>query len=97
MVDVNDRVSVSSYGNYSQNYGTHTVEITIGRLQLMFSYSTIVAFRTPETGMVVSENCFSQTTGRHLNCIDGGRKEHRVDREEFENKLREILKNYDLI
>lgn len=49
--------SFSSYGNYSSsNYGAHCLTFVIGNKQIWFSYDTPVAFRTPETGLVIREN-----------------------------------------
>ena len=75
------------YGDYSQtNYGTHTLVFTdpMGN-DFYFSYRTLVAFRTPDTGLVVHENNWSQTTGKHLNWIDGGgtKKKDRLSGGEF--------------
>lgn len=48
-------------------------EVTIGDVELIFSYRTLIAFRTPETGRyVVRENDWGPTTGRHLNHVPGG-------------------------
>lgn len=40
--------------------------VTLGDIDLLFSYETIVAFRTYDTGWVRSENVWSRTTGKHL-------------------------------
>lgn len=66
-------------------------EVRVGPIDLYFSYSTIVAFRAPGFGMVVSENRWSQTTGRHLNWIDGGNKSERLNGEEFQRQLDLLL------
>lgn len=53
---------------------------------LWFSYETCIAFSHPETGLVVHENIWSTTTGKHLNYIDNGTnsaKAARVDAETF--------------
>lgn len=42
--------------------------VTIGNLDLYFSYRTIIAFATPGN-MRVSENLWSNTTGRHLGSV----------------------------
>jgi len=46
----------------------------------MFSYSTLVAFRSASGERTVSVNHWSNTTGRHLNAIDGGSKEAHAKR-----------------
>jgi len=65
------------------------------------SYDTCVAFSSNE-GLVVSENVWSATTGRHLNEIDPY-KDRRVPHGEFserlealEDELRRKL-NYDMV
>lgn len=84
--------TLKNYGNYkSENYGFHSIMMTIGQLELYFSYKTIIAFFTPKTGTIVSENLWGKTTGKHLNWIDGGNKERRMNREEFEKKLEEMI------
>lgn len=45
--------------------------VTVGDITLAFSYETVVAFNTPDTGWVVSENVWSRTTGKHLGAIAG--------------------------
>ena len=52
------------------------------------SYSTIVAFDGP-SGLVVSENCWSSTTGKHLNWISTN-KDIRLKRSEFEQELEKV-------
>ncbi len=89
-------VSKRTYGDYSSNYGTHCMEITVGNLSIYFSYDTVVAFSDPSTGRVVTQNDWSTTTGKHLNAIDGGDKKSRLPRAEFEAKLAEVLKKHDL-
>lgn len=63
--------------------------VRIGGVSLYFSYETIVGFRTSETGTVLSENIWSQTTGKHLNVH--GCREDRIPHAEFEKKLEEVL------
>ena len=78
------------FANCNENSAQNFNRITIGGLvTLWFSYSTIVAFRTADTGLVVCENIWSRTTGKHLNWLDPY-KEHRLDREEFLRKLDNI-------
>jgi hypothetical protein len=85
-------VSIWNYGNYSSdNYGSCRA-VSIGCIDLYFSYDTVVAFRAPRMGLVVSENCWGPTTGKHLNWIDGGYKSTRLPRDEFERQLKFVLK-----
>ena len=52
------------------------------------SYSTIVAFDGP-SGLVVSENCWSSTTGKHLNWISTN-KDIRLKNAQFEQELKRV-------
>lgn len=63
-------------------------EVTIGDVELFFSYRTLVAFRTPESGLVIRTNAWGPTTGRHLNYISTTRD--RVNGETF----REMVAQY---
>ena len=62
---------------------------------LWFSYDTLVAFQSisTKTGIekVVHENVWSASTGKHLNSIDGGDKESRVDHRTFHDKWYKLL------
>lgn len=77
----------------SRNTPLYAVEL--GSLTLYFSYETCVAFDTPYGKTVVSKNVWSTTTGRHLNEIDGGRKDERVEHAEFKRRLAEVLAQFD--
>lgn len=88
-------VSIENYGNYSSdNYGSCRA-VTIGWLKLYFSYSTVIAYSESKDGLVIRENDWSTTTGRHLNCIDPDHK-IRIPSAEFEAKLEKCLKRYKL-
>lgn len=71
-------------------------EVTIGTVDLYFSYVTLVAYRDPEDGLVVHENDWSPTTGKHLKDIDGGKKDDRLPDGEFEAKVAAMLKRHGL-
>jgi hypothetical protein len=64
--------------------------VTMPGISLYFSYETVVAYQTDTDGLVVSENCWGPTTGKHLNWICSDRK-RRVKRELFEEKLQNAL------
>ena len=90
-------VSVGTYGHYSSsNYGANTIQVSVGSLDLYFSYQTLVAFNDYQTGLAVHENDWGPTTGKHLNWIDGGRKKSRVSASEFEAKLEAVLAEHGL-
>ena len=73
-----------------KNQGTVNKNIVyIGDLALYFSYETIVAFSTPDAGLVCRQNNWSTTTGKFLNeiCPD---KKARIKGKDFEELLDEI-------
>jgi hypothetical protein len=55
-----------------------------GVCDLYFSYKTLVAFQFEGKPLVVRQNDWKQTTGKHLNLIDDGAKKFRVSGEEFQ-------------
>jgi hypothetical protein len=59
--------------------------VEFSHLTCWFSYETVIAFQIGGHHRVVSKNYWSQTTGRHLNAIDGGGKavKARVDADTF--------------
>lgn len=64
--------------------------VHVGSLVLWFSYRECVAFAVEGKEKVVMQNPASNTTGKHLNDIDGGSKEAkaaRVNREEFQRRF----------
>lgn len=90
------KVSISSYGDYkSGNYGKNAMTVSVGTLELYFSYRTVIAISKPGV-LIVSQNEWGPTTGKHLNWIDGGDKKNRVPRVEFEAKLQKMLREHNL-
>ena len=83
-------VSIDNYGDYSTGNYDSSRRVRIGELELYFSYKTIVAFSTPEQGLVARENEWGPTTGKHLNKI-GVPKNQRLPRESFELQLKHAL------
>ena len=78
---------ITNYGRYdSNNYGAHSLMIETDGIDLYYSYETIVAYRDEEDGLVVSENVWSTTTGKHLNWILAD-KLLRTKNENFNNLL----------
>lgn len=72
--------------------------VTIGTLDLYFSYQTVIAFRNGGR-TVIRQNSWSSTTGGHLNSIDGGSKEakkERLDSSVFEQELDKVLQEHSL-
>lgn len=66
--------------------GPNLTKVDLGNVNFYFSYETIVAFEKSGRNFV-SRNVWSQTTGKHLNEIDGGEKEKRLEHDDF---LREL-------
>jgi len=64
--------------------------LTLGQLDLHFSYGTVVAFESPGLSLIVSENIWSTTTGEHINAI-AGKDYPRFPRREFEEMLQYTL------
>ena len=68
--------------------GPHAVTVTVGEVEIAFSYSTPVGFYSPATGWVISENLWGPTTGKHINALPGGSdKARRVARDDFDRLL----------
>lgn len=88
---------IDNYGEYkSGNYGVNSLRVTFPyKLTLYYSYKTIIAFMGSH-GLKVRQNDWSTTTGKHLNWIDGGKKELRLKGEEFESLLIKELEHYGL-
>ena len=90
-------VSKWNHGDYSSsNYGANSIAIRMGTRTVYYSYDTVVAFcGTNSKGKefdCVCQNLWGQTTGKHLNWIDGGNKKARLSKNEFEKQLQEFLK-----
>lgn len=68
----------------------HLTCVDVGMVTLWFSYNTCIAFKEYAKAPVLSENEWSTTTGKHLNQI--GDKSLRIPREEFNQKLGEVLR-----
>lgn len=66
-------------------------EANIGELDIYSSYDTVIAFRTPSGGLVIRQNDWSTTTGKHLNWINND-KSIRISGADFEKKLNELTK-----
>lgn len=90
-------IKIWNYGNYSSdNYGNSRA-VKIGKLTLYFSYDTVIAFSEEGHLTRVCENVWSNTTGKHLNFIDGGNKKDRLPYEIFKKELKKTLKKYKLV
>ena len=68
----------------------YMTEVDIGdRISLLFSYTTIVAFRTNRVGWRITDQLHSRTTSRHLNERFGKpfRTEHTIPTAQFDLEL----------
>ena len=83
--------TISNYGNYSSdNHGAHTLRVDFEMFTLYYSYETIVAYYDHEDKLVVSQNVWGTTTGKHLNWIESDKK-IRVKHDDFVKKLAAML------
>ena len=83
--------TISTYGNYTGgNYGVHALRIDFDHFTLFYSYRTVVAYHDFEDGLVVCENVWGNTTGKHLNEINRDHKS-RLPAAEFDAKLQLAL------
>jgi hypothetical protein len=69
-----------------KNYGTaeNTRLLNFGPVTVWFSYETAVAFRVDGLPQRVLNYKGSKTTYKHLNMIDGGNKENRLNEADFQ-------------
>lgn len=79
--------------------GTNNMAIHVDAMNVTYymSYNTCIAFNSIPTGLVVIRNYWSNTTGAHLNAIDGGdllTKTKRATKAEFEAKLLEMEQSH---
>lgn len=82
---------VSSYGQYSSNnYGVNTLMVDLGSIRLYYSYKTIVAFWTADSGLVTSKNVWTVTTGKHINWIQSD-KSKRIPNDAFQIYLEQAI------
>jgi hypothetical protein len=91
--------STLKFGYYrtksSGNIDYNSPFIKFGGLKLYYSYQTVIAFKTPNTGLVICENVWSRATGMHLNKIDRD-KSKRVDFDTFRVQLENVLNFFNL-
>lgn len=78
-------VSLTNY--HGKNANTRLV--TIGSLDIYFSYETPIAFDSKSTGLVIRRNVWGPTTGKHLNAISTN-KDIRIDGDDFIAQLEAI-------
>ena len=60
--------------------------VDLGTVQAWYSYNTMIAFQFDGEARIVSRNYWTNTTAKHLTCVDGGSKKakaRRVTKDEF--------------
>lgn len=60
--------------------GANLTKVVIGPLTLWFSYETLIAFQMRSEKLIVRENDWGATTGKHLAQIDGGGIDNKKNR-----------------
>lgn len=78
-----------NFCNENENSARNFNSVTIGDAIVYFSYDTAVAFCTPQQGLVVCENIWGTTTGKHLNWLSKD-KSIRLPKKEFDKRLESI-------
>ena len=81
---------IPTYSNYnpkSDNGNTACFTDSFGS-RFYFSYTALVAYKKLGEKMVVCQNRWGSTTGKHLNWIDGGNQAERLRDEDFNNKFK---------
>ena len=69
-----------------KNIGSNMTELDLGRVTILFSYSTPVA-GMDEQGMFRTDRQYSPTTTRHINKYLGGKDKGRVVSQAWINKM----------
>jgi hypothetical protein len=76
---------------YNENSAKNALKIYINRVSFYFSYNTLVGVIYPnENGNAITAvqvNRWGPTTGKHLNWIDGGDKDERIDETTFSHHV----------
>ena len=78
---------------YARGNNNKAIYIDYMNVTFYMSYDTCIAFSSIPTGLVVQHNIWGNTTGAHLNAIDGGdigHKAKRVNSREFKAKIAEM-------
>ena len=76
--------------NYARGNNNKAIYVESLNTTFYMSYNTCVAFNSVSTGLVIQDNIWGNTTGAHLNAIDGGdllAKSKRVNSRQFAEKM----------
>lgn len=63
-------------------------KVTVGNIHFYFSYNTVIAVKKGNK-LLISENLWSSTTGKHLNEIDPDKKK-RLSRKDFMAQIKAL-------
>ena len=86
-----------SIWNYARGNNNKAIYIEYLNVTFYMSYNTCIAFSSVSTGLVIQDNIWGNTTGAHLNAIDGGdllAKSKRVNSRQFASKLAEMEQSH---
>lgn len=81
--------SLPTLFNYGENNQKNNCGVSVNGVDYYFSYRTVVAFRSIETGLVCMKNHWGNTTGKHLNWIEPDHSK-RVSEKEFKKLLAKV-------
>lgn len=82
-------IVISSYYGDSASAKNNAKMIKLNGMTFYFSYETLVAVHTGKELKIV-QNQWGPTTGKHLNCIDGGDKANRMEKQQFDEFVETI-------
>lgn len=89
-------VRICSYGRYkSDNYGVNSLRIDLPMGSIWFSYQTPIAFKLTDKHLVIRQNDWGPTTGKHLNWIDSD-KSIRIPGKKFESLLEDAFSTVEV-
>lgn len=80
---------------YNENTAKNAPLIIVNGVEFYFSYSTLVAVNY-EKGLFVHKNDWGNTTGKHLNWIDGGKKNERLTDEQLKEHIQSAMKEANI-
>jgi|LakMenE01Jun11ns_1017448.scaffolds.fasta_scaffold9808285_3 hypothetical protein len=91
---VNKMVTIRSYYGTSPSAENNAKVVTVKGTRFFFSYETLVGVESAQGPVIVHENIWGTTTGKHLNSIDGGTKDakaKRLNHDDFMIAIKDFL------
>ena len=73
-------VSIRSYYGDSATSQNNAKLVTVDHVKFYFSYETLIAVEPLNSALIIRQNDWGPTTGKHLNAVDGGSKEAKAKR-----------------